>query len=71
MDFDEWQQIESRRLWFWDPHELMCQTETRIRALHACRLLADLFTDSGGKRRQNAENRNRNRASLVFSMGKT
>jgi hypothetical protein len=23
----------------------------------ACRLLADLFTDSGGKRRQNAENR--------------
>ncbi|MEJ2079260.1 MAG: hypothetical protein P8Z74_14820, partial [Acidobacteriota bacterium] len=28
-----------------------------------CRLLADLFTDLGGKRRQNAENRNRKRVS--------
>jgi hypothetical protein len=28
-----------------------------------CRLLADLFADSGGKRRQNAENRSGNRLS--------
>jgi hypothetical protein len=28
---------------------------------YACRLLADLFTDLGGKRRKNAENRNANR----------
>jgi hypothetical protein len=30
-------------------------------------LLADLFTDSGGKRRQNAENRNGKRVSCLFS----
>jgi hypothetical protein len=33
----------------------------------ACRLLADLFTNSGGKRRQNAENRDRNCVSCLFS----
>jgi hypothetical protein len=27
---------------------------------HACRLLADLFTDLGGKMRKNAENRSGN-----------
>jgi hypothetical protein len=32
-----------------------------IWASFACRLLADLFTDSGGKQRKKAENCNQNR----------
>jgi hypothetical protein len=43
----------------------------RIRDLHTCRLLADLFTDSGGKRRQNAENRTGKCATPLLSMGQT
>jgi hypothetical protein len=45
--------------------------ETRIFACYACQLLADLFTDSGGKRRKNAENRTAKCVTPLFSIGKT
>ena len=40
---------------------------TGIQSHRTCRLLADLFTDSGGKRRKKAENRVQKRLSCLFS----